>query len=110
MTFPVTITTKAIDKFRESLQKRSSGAVRLGIIGGGCSGFQYSISFDDDKARPKDLILVEGGTEFRIDPKSAVLLKDATLDYIDTGLIGRGFSFKNPQEKSKCGCGVSFQV
>ncbi len=110
MTFPVTITPKALKKFKESVEQRKSGAVRLGIIGGGCSGFQYSISFDDGEARPKDLILVEEGTEFRVDPKSAVILAGATLDYIDTGLVGRGFSFKNPQEKSKCGCGVSFHT
>lgn len=110
MTFPVVITPKALKKFRESLDKRGSGTVRLGIIGGGCSGFQYSISFDDNEVRKSDNVLVAEQVEFRVDPKSAVLLKDATLDYIDIGLIGRGFSFKNPQEKSKCGCGVSFHV
>jgi iron-sulfur cluster assembly protein len=52
----------------------------------------------------------DGILEFRVDKKSAVILEGSTLDYIDTGLIGRGFSFRNPQEKSRCGCGVSFQT
>lgn len=108
--FPVAITAKAIEQFKKRLEERGSGCVRLGIIGGGCSGFQYSISFDDHPARESDYVLVEGSAEFRIDRKSAVMLAGATLDYIDTGLVGRGFSFKNPQEKSRCGCGVSFHT
>jgi iron-sulfur cluster assembly protein len=110
MTFPVTITTKALDNFRLSREKRGSGAFRLGVIGGGCSGFQYKIEVDDGPARTSDHVMTDGILEFRIDKKSAVILEGSTLDYIDTGLIGRGFSFKNPQEKSRCGCGVSFHV
>ncbi len=110
MNFPVKLTPKALKKFKEGLMIRGAGAVRLGIIGGGCSGFQYSISYDDADARPTDNIFSEDGVEIRVDKKSAVLLEGATLDYIDTGLVGRGFSFSNPQEKSRCGCGVSFHT
>lgn len=110
MTFPVKLTEKALKKFKEGRAARGAGAVRLGIIGGGCSGFQYSISYDDSQVRSTDHVLVDGELEIRIDKKSAILLEGASLDYIDTGLVGRGFSFSNPQEKSRCGCGVSFHV
>lgn len=110
MSFPVRLTPKALQKFKEGLTTRGSGTVRLGIIGGGCSGFQYSISYDDSEARATDNIFFEDGVEIRVDKKSSVLLEGAVLDYIDTGLVGRGFSFSNPQEKSRCGCGVSFHV
>lgn len=110
MTFPVTITPKALENFRLSREKRGSGAFRLGVAGGGCSGFQYRIEFDDNEPRSSDHVMKDGILEFRVDKKSAVILEGSTLDYIDTGLIGRGFSFRNPQEKSRCGCGVSFQT
>lgn len=126
MSFPVEITFKALLQFKRSLKKRGSGTIRLGVLGGGCSGFQYSISFEDEPTRKTDLVLLKEEPfealdiqddfepvqriEFRVDKKSAVILDGSVLDYIDTGLIGRGFSFTNPQEKSKCGCGVSFNV
>ena len=110
MTFPLKITQKAIDKFKEGIAKRGGGAVRLGVIGGGCSGFQYTISYDDYPGKPSDILLEDGTLEVRVDPKSATFMQEATLDYIDTGLVGRGFSFKNPQEKSRCGCGTSFST
>lgn len=110
MTFPVTVTQKAIDKFKEGIAKRGGGSIRLGVIGGGCSGFQYTIAFEDSLVRDTDLLLEDGAMQVRIDPKSAKLLEGSTLDFIETGLIGRGFSFKNPQEKSRCGCGTSFSA
>jgi iron-sulfur cluster assembly protein len=90
------------------------GALRVGLKGGGCSGFTYVLQFEDGPPGARDTILsfdLAGDIPVKIyiDPKSAVLLRDATLDYEQT-LLKSGFKFHNPQEKSSCGCGESFSV
>ena len=86
-----------------------NAAVRLGIKGGGCSGFSYVIQFDDDPPRERDTVYEEGGVTFYVDKKSLVYLAGSLLDYEKT-LMFQGFKFRNPNEATSCGCGHSFTV
>jgi len=106
----ITLTPKAIAMAKQALIKRGTptAALRLGVKGGGCSGFAYVIEFADSK-RTKDVVFTFDGLDVVVDPKSLVLLNGSTLDY-EIKLMQRGFKFVNPQEKSGCGCGESFGV
>jgi iron-sulfur cluster assembly protein len=84
-------------------------AVRLGIKGGGCSGFSYVIEFSDDPPRERDRVFEKDGVRFYVDKKSLVYLAGSLLDYERT-LMFQGFKFRNPQEAASCGCGHSFTV
>lgn len=112
----LTVTTPAVEAMRAQLAKRGTpnAAIRVGIRGGGCSGFSYVIEFDDDPPRKGDTVLTfedEGKATVRVhcDRKSLVYLAGSVLDWERT-LMFQGFKFKNPQEASRCGCGHSFTV
>jgi iron-sulfur cluster assembly protein len=107
----VTITDGAVDYAKKRLTQRGTpdAAIRLGVRGGGCSGFSYVIEFSDDPPRERDLVFEAGGVRFFVDKKSFVYLAGSALDYEKT-LVFSGFKFKNPQEASRCGCGHSFTV
>jgi iron-sulfur cluster assembly protein len=112
----VSCTALAVTKMREQLAKRGTpdAAIRLGIRGGGCSGFSYVIEFDDDAPRKGDLVLEYSEPDLatvrvRCDKKSLVYLAGTVLDWEKT-LMFTGFKFKNPQEATRCGCGHSFTV
>jgi iron-sulfur cluster assembly accessory protein len=79
--------------------------LRVFVESGGCSGFQYGMSFDD--AKPDDAILESEGVSFLMDPPSLAYLNGSTVDF-DDGLQGKGFEIKNPNAASTCGCGKSF--
>lgn len=104
------LTPKAIEKAKLSLQKRGTpnAALRLGIKGSGCSGLAYVIEFED-KVRETDNIFDFEGLIVVIDPKSLVYLRGSTLDY-EIKLMQHGFKFVNPNAKTSCGCGESFDV
>jgi iron-sulfur cluster assembly protein len=104
------MTPKAIFMAKDALAKRKTpnAALRVGVKGGGCSGFSYVIEFADSK-RSKDIVYVFDGLEVVVDPKSLLLLAGSTLDY-EVKLMQRGFKFINPHEQSGCGCGESFNV
>jgi iron-sulfur cluster assembly protein len=108
----VHITPKAAQKMREMVEKRaqatSQSGVRVGVKGGGCSGLSYVIEFCD-QPRAKDKLIEQDGARVYVDPKSLVYLNGTTLDYVDT-FQQKGFQFKNPQQKSECGCGESFSI
>jgi iron-sulfur cluster assembly protein len=82
--------------------------VRVGVVGGGCSGFQYSLQFDDKFDDMKDSRYEQHGVSFVVDKKSALLLDGATLGY-HKSLERQGFTFENPNAVKSCGCGKSFQ-
>ena len=105
------ISDGAAEYARKKLTQRGTpdAAVRLGIRGGGCSGFSYVIEFSDEPPRPKDNVIEHLGVRFYVDKKSLVYLAGSVLDYEHT-LMYQGFKFKNPQEASRCGCGHSFTV
>lgn len=107
-TFPVVITPAAAKRIHALRAKdaRLDVFLRLGIKGGGCSGFEYLIVLDDKK-REGDFIALLDDLEVRVDPKSAKFLDGATLDY-SGNLIGGGLQFSNPNADRSCGCGSSF--
>jgi len=106
----ITVTARAIAKIREMMGKQQveSGGLRVGVIGGGCSGLSYKLDFET-QVRPHDQVLEMEGLKLFIDPKSLPFLRDTTLDFSD-GLNGRGFVFINPHATRACGCGSSFSV
>lgn len=106
----IELTPKAVAMAKQALIKRGTptAALRLGVKGGGCSGFAYVIEFSDTR-RTKDVVFTFDGLDVVVDPKSLVLLNGSTLDY-EVKLMQRGFKFVNPQEKAGCGCGESFGV
>jgi iron-sulfur cluster assembly protein len=107
----VRITDGAVSYAKKRLLARGTpdAAVRIGVRGGGCSGFNYVIEFSDDPPRAKDTVHQFDGVRFYVDTKSLIYLAGSTLDYEHT-LMFQGFRFKNPQEASRCGCGHSFTV
>ena len=104
----ITLTPKAISKIRQTFQKQGvEGYLRLGILGGGCSGLSYQFKFDT-KTRPTDKVFDYGdGVRVIVDPKSFLYLSGLTLDYKET-LMQSGFEFNNPHATKNCGCGSSF--
>jgi iron-sulfur cluster assembly accessory protein len=82
--------------------------LRVGVKGGGCSGFQYSLNFTDEVDDEDQLVLVEG-VKIVTDSFSASYLAGTELDYVET-LQGAGFKFNNPNAKRTCGCGSSFSA
>jgi iron-sulfur cluster assembly protein len=116
MTPSIDVSPKAVEAIRAALEKRLTpdAALRVGIKGGGCSGFSYVIEFSDDPPRSGDTVLEyteDGKPKVRVfcDKKSIVYLGGTILDYEKT-LMFQGFEFKNPREASRCGCGHSFTV
>src|ERR1700722_20116076 len=112
----IEITVKATDAIRRQLVKRGTpeASLRVGLRGGGCSGFTYVIEFHDGAPRARDQVLdfkAEDGTPVRVvvDPKSLLYLSGSLLDWEQT-LMKQGFKFVNPHEKQGCGCGHSFKV
>ena len=112
----VSVSAVAVDAIRRQMAKRGTpdAAIRVGVRGGGCSGFSYVIEYDDKAARTGDIVMEfaeEGKATVRVfcDKKSILYLQGSVLDWEKT-LMYTGFKFKNPQETSKCGCGHSFQV
>ncbi len=106
----IEVSQKALEQikkiFAEEKPSENKG-LRVGVVGGGCSGFSYKIEFGEQKE--KDNVIELEGIKVLIDPKSSIYLKGITLDYRD-GLNGKGFVFDNPNAKNTCGCGESFSV
>ncbi len=108
-THHIEVTPKAVAKIREAFAKQGvTGALRLGVLGGGCSGLSYQFKFDS-KPRPTDYVFEFDGVKVLVDPKSMVFLDGMTLDWKDS-LIQSGFEFENPHAKKRCGCGTSFSA
>ena len=106
----IQITEKALKRIRTVLVKEgispTEGGLRLGVLGGGCSGLSYSIKFDT-QPRERDRIFDYEGVRLFVDPKSFLYLHGMTLDYEET-LMKQGFNFINPNASRSCGCGTSF--
>ncbi len=112
----IEISPRAVEAIKRQIQKRNrpGTSLRVGIRGGGCSGFSYVIEFHDGEPHSRDRVLdrlAEDGTPVRVvvDRKSLIYLNGATLDWEQT-LLAQGFKFRNPNEAASCGCGHSFQV
>ena len=106
----IEVTPNALAKIRSGMEKEGispeQGGLRLGVLGGGCSGLSYRIRFDT-KPRERDRIYEFDGVRLFVDPKSFLYLNGMTLDYEQT-LMKQGFNFINPNSTRSCGCGSSF--
>ena len=103
----IEVTPKAVAKIKEALATHHlEGGLRLGVLGGGCSGLSYQFKFDA-RPRPTDKVFECDGVKVFVDPKSYIYLHGLTLDYKES-LLQSGFVFENPNAKKTCGCGTSF--
>ena len=100
----------AVEKVKETMSKQgmSEGGLRVSVVGGGCSGFQYSLGLDAN-ARDDDIVVEQDGVKLFVDPISQQYVHGTMLDYVN-GLHGAGFKFVNPNASRTCGCGSSFSV
>jgi iron-sulfur cluster assembly accessory protein len=107
----ITLTEKAKDKVKEILldQPESFAGLRIQVVGGGCSGFQYRMGFDKNFNDQNDSLFEFDGLKVFIDKSSLLYMDGAEVDYIE-GLHGAGFKFNNPNVSGSCGCGSSFSV
>lgn len=107
---PVSLTPQAIAKVREIMatQDPLPAGLRLGVVGGGCSGFQYSMSFENQSGMMDKVLKFEDLKVF-VDSTSLMYLSGCVVDYVET-LEAAGFKFENPNVKSTCGCGSSFSA
>ncbi len=108
----IKITDKAVQEIKR-LQNRdassANAAIRVMVMGGGCSGMSYKLGFETAAPGPNDKIFEKDGVKVLIDTKSLLYLSGTELDFSD-GLAGTGFVFSNPNAKRTCGCGSSFSV
>ena len=106
----VTLTTEALTHLRSLLEQEQNAEVglRVFVSGGGCSGMQYGMAFDD-QTRPGDEIIEQGGVRILVDDFSAPYLRGSEIDYVDS-LMGAGFTVHNPNAVRSCSCGHSFDT
>jgi len=107
---PVSLTPNAVAKVKEIMAQQNPvpAGLRVGVVGGGCSGFSYSMSFENG-AGMMDKVFDMDGLKVYVDATSLMYLNNCIVDYVET-LEGAGFKFENPNVKSTCGCGSSFSV
>lgn len=107
----ITLTDKGAEKVREFLASQQAVAdtagLRVGVRGGGCSGFQYALAFDEQ--RSGDQVFEDKGIRLLVDGPSLPYVQGSTIDFVD-GLQGAGFKVDNPNVIAACGCGSSFRV
>lgn len=107
----IAFTEKGAQKVAEFLASQgeaaAAAALRVGVRGGGCSGFQYQLAFDEQ--READIVFEDHGLKILVDPKSLPYVDGSEIDYVDS-LQGAGFQVNNPNVTAACGCGSSFRV
>ncbi len=102
------VTSRAAERVAEIAAGQGSAALRVSVLAGGCSGFQYKFELDEQR-QPDDLVIEQGAARVLVDPISMDLLAGSQLDYADE-LMGAYFTVRNPNATSSCGCGTSFSV
>ena len=107
------VSDKAKEKVRKLMLDAGIGTdssyfLRVGVVGGGCSGLSYKLDFDNEK-KPTDQVFEDNGVRVVTDLKSFLYLVNTELEFSD-GLNGKGFYFNNPKDSRSCGCGESFAV
>jgi len=107
---PIILSPNAIAKVKEIMGQQNPvpAGLRVGVVGGGCSGFSYSMQFENASGL-MDKVFDFDGLKVFVDATSVMYLNGCTVDYVET-LEGAGFKFENPNVKSTCGCGSSFSV
>lgn len=107
----ITLTDKGADKVREFLSGQAAAAdtagLRVGVRGGGCSGFQYALAFDEQ--RDGDSVFEDKGIRLLVDRSSLPYVQGSTIDFVES-FQGAGFKVDNPNVVAACGCGSSFRV
>ena len=106
----LTLTPLAATKVQEFLKQhdRPEAGLRVRVVGGGCSGFQYQLALDDS-AQDEDQVYEQNGVKLFVDPRSQIYLDGTEIDFVED-IMGSGFRFNNPNSTGSCGCGESFQV
>ena len=108
----IAVSDRAVAEIKKAAGQRATvpKGLRVGIRGGGCTGFSYLFEWSDTEPRAEDKVLAfeDGAVRVFIDPKSYIYLDGSTLEY-QTTMMGRGFKFTNPNVKGTCGCGESVQ-
>jgi iron-sulfur cluster insertion protein len=104
------LTDVAVAKVKEVVEREGlkDGGLRVSVVGGGCSGFQYNLSLDDS-VREDDIVIEQDGVKLFLDPISQQYVYGTIIDYVN-GLHGAGFKFVNPNATRTCGCGSSFSA
>ena len=107
----ITFTDTGAQKVKEFLASQNAdvatSGLRVGVRGGGCSGFQYQLAFDE--RRDGDIVFEDNGLQLLVEPKSLPYVDGSVIDYVDS-LQGAGFQVNNPNVVAACGCGSSFRV
>lgn len=108
----VTLTEKAVNKVKEVISTQESPeeyqGIRVSVIGGGCSGFQYAMKLERKQSKEDQIVQVDG-FKLLVDEQSMLYLDGTEIDYVET-VQGAGFKFNNPNVSGTCGCGESFKV
>ena len=105
----LTLTPTAVEKVKAIMAERNeSSALRIAVVGGACSGFQYQMTLESQPQKD-DQVLDVDGLRVVVDSRSMLYLNGTRVDYVD-GLSGSGFKFENPNSKGSCGCGESFHA
>ena len=103
----LTMSPTAVEKVKAIMAERNEvSALRISVVGGGCSGFQYQMTLENQPQRD-DKVIEMDGLKVVVDSRSMLYLAGTRVDYVD-GLSGSGFKFENPNAKGSCGCGESF--
>jgi iron-sulfur cluster insertion protein len=105
---PFSVSPRAAARVAEIAATAEAAALRVSVLAGGCSGFQYRFELDHER-QPDDIVVERDGARVLIDPASLDLLGGAELDYTDE-LMGSHFTVRNPNATSACGCGTSFSI
>jgi iron-sulfur cluster assembly accessory protein len=109
MHMAITVTPNAVaevQKFMQEQEADGSAGLRVAVLPGGCSGFQYGLNIEDEAQDDDEILEIEGLKVF-VDPFSLQYLEGVEIDYVTT-MMGSGFTFKNPNASGGCGCGSSF--
>lgn len=108
----INVTEKAVGEIQRVITEQQMGegmCLRIGVAGGGCSGFQYALGFDEKVDEVNDIVSEQHGIKVLVDKKSDLFLDGTTIDFYE-GLEKRGFTFENPNAVKSCGCGSSFSA
>ncbi|MEM0942969.1 MAG: iron-sulfur cluster assembly accessory protein [Pseudomonadota bacterium] len=108
LALPVTVTDRAFQRLAEIAESGEQKALRVAVLGGGCSGFSYEFALEDAPAEG-DTVIEGAGHQVLIDPESLPFLSGSVIDFKDE-LIGARFAVDNPNATSTCGCGTSFSL
>ncbi|MCG6956495.1 MAG: iron-sulfur cluster assembly accessory protein [Gemmatimonadetes bacterium] len=109
LTLTQTASEKVQDFIHEHGAESAEAGLRVAVLPGGCSGFQYGLNIEEGGPEADDEVFEVGGVRVFIDPFSAQYLQGVEIDYV-TSFMGQGFTFRNPNATGGCGCGSSFTV